>query len=73
MIKNRQYMERFERELVRTGPPDVRKNFKLVDAMYAEAVEMGIIPMKDPLDGLETDIRVATVVNHVSKSPHNSS
>jgi hypothetical protein len=33
--------------------------------MYREAVELGIIPMKNPLDGLEIDIKIAEVVNHV--------
>jgi len=34
--------------------------------MYDEAVALGVIPMKDPLDGLEVDLKIAKVVNCVS-------
>ena len=39
-----------------------------MEALYQEAVALGVFPLKDPLDGLEVDIRIAKVVNHVSKT-----
>jgi len=33
------------------------KNLSIVNAMYNEAVALGVIPMKDPLDGLEDTSR----------------
>lgn len=65
MIKNCETLLTFENDLIRKSKPDILKNFRLVDAMYDEAVALGIIPMKDPLDGLEIDIKIARVVNHV--------
>lgn len=65
MIKNCETLLTFENDLIRESKPDILKNFRLVDAMYDEAVALGIIPMKDPLDGLEIDIKIARVVNHV--------
>jgi hypothetical protein len=70
MIKNGRILQRFERELIRKEKVDVMKNFQIVDAMYHEVVELGIIPLKNPLDGLETDIKVAKVVNNVSGAPY---
>lgn len=68
MIKNREEIEKFENELVRKEKVNILKNFRLVDAMYEEAVSLGIFPMKDVLSGLEIDIKIAKVINSVSKT-----
>lgn len=73
MIKNREQIREFERELIRKEKTDVTKNFQIVDAMYHEAVELGIIPMRDPLDGLEIDIRIAEVLNYVPEADNKNS
>jgi hypothetical protein len=65
MIKNCEALLTFENDLIRESKPDILKNFRLVDAMYDEAVALGIFPLKDPLDGLEIDIKIAKVVNSV--------
>jgi hypothetical protein len=59
--------QKFEKELLRKEGVDVRKNFRIVEALYNEAVALGIFPLKDPLEGLEADIRIARVINSVSK------
>jgi hypothetical protein len=49
------------------------KNLKIVDALYRQAVLMGVIPLSRQLDGIEIDIKVAKVVNCVSKTArHNN-
>lgn len=73
MIKNREQIQKFERELLRKEKIDVTKNFQIVDAMYHEAVELGIIPKKNPLDGLEIDIKIAKIVNYVQEAPYKNS
>lgn len=65
MIKNNKKIEKFERELIRKEKTNIKKNLQLVDAMYREAVEMGVFPLKDPLDGIEVVIKIAKVVNSV--------
>ena len=65
MIKNRKTLLTFEDKLIRESKPDILKNFRIVNAMYDEAVALGIFPLKDPLDGLEIDIKIAKVVNSV--------
>lgn len=65
MIKNDNQIQEIERELIKKEKTNLVKNFQLVDAMYQEVVELGIMPMKNPLDGLEIDIKIAEVVNHV--------
>ena len=65
MIKNYKLIEKFEKNLIKTGKIDITRNFQIIDAMYNEAVEIGILPLKNPLDGIDNDIRIAKVVNHV--------
>jgi len=69
MIKNPSILQKFEDEFTQREKTDFLKNIRLVDAMYREAVSLGIFPLKDALDGVETDIRIAEVINSVSSTP----
>jgi hypothetical protein len=68
MIKNPPLLEEFERGLAAKGTANLSHNFRLIDALYEEAVALGAFPMKDKLEGLDSDIKVARVVNCVPKS-----
>ena len=59
--------QKFEIEILRNEKLDVKKKFKIVEALYKEAVALGVFPLKDSLEGLEVDIRIAKVINSVSK------
>jgi hypothetical protein len=39
-----------------------------MDALFEEARALRIFPLTDPLEGLDTDIKVAKVINSVRKS-----
>lgn len=67
MIKNHKRLQEFERKLLKKEKVDIIQNFKIVEALYKEAVALGIFPLKNPLEGLEIDIKIAKVVNSVSK------
>ena len=54
--------------MLRLRKPDPAKNFRIIEALYDEAVALGAIPLKDPLNGIEVDIKIAKVVNSVSKT-----
>jgi hypothetical protein len=58
---------RFEIEILKNEKLDIRKKFEIVEALYREAVALGVFPLQDSLEGLEVDIRIAKVVNSVSK------
>jgi hypothetical protein len=58
---------RFEIEFLRNEKLDIKKKFKIVEALYREAVALGVFPLKDSLEGLEVDIRIAKGINSVSK------
>lgn len=67
MIKNTKLFEQFEREIKRRERPDFYKNLKAVECLHKEALELGVFG-KEPLFGLETDIKVAEVVNNAGKA-----
>jgi hypothetical protein len=64
MVKNPAALDRFELEWIRSHPTDYRRNFAIVDALYEEARHLGTL-RRDPLEGIETIIRVAKAVNSV--------
>jgi len=65
MIRQDEF-QKFEIEILRNEKLDIKKKFKIVEALYKEAVALGVFPLKDSLEGLEVDIRIARVINSVS-------
>ena len=59
--------QEFEIELLRNEELDLKNKFKILEALYKEAVALGVFPLRDSLEGLDVDIRIAKVVNSVSK------
>ena len=63
MIKNRRAIDLFENSLVRSSSADYQRNLHIFEALYREACSFGVLPLKDPLDGIETDIHLARIIN----------
>ena len=60
--------EKFRLTFLRKDKTTISNNSKIVEALYNEAVALGVIPPKNPLDGLDVDLRIAAVINRVSKA-----
>jgi len=65
MVKNAAVLERFEAEFMRSQPADIHRNLAIVEALAQEAEALGVFRRKDPLDGIETIVRIARAVNRV--------
>ncbi len=65
MVKNAQMVEQFELEQVRRSPPNYQDNLRIVEALYQEAVHLGVMPRPDPLEGIEHKIQLARALNSV--------
>lgn len=65
MVKNPELLERFEQELIARRKPDYQENRRIAEALYQEAVSLGVWPPKDPLEGIETVIQIARIINGV--------
>jgi len=53
MIKNSERLREFEMREMASVRPDYFHNLAIFEALYREAVDLGILPLKDPLAGLE--------------------
>jgi hypothetical protein len=65
MVRNAAMLERFEAEFMRDQPADFRRNLAIVEALAQEAEALGVFRRKDPLEGIETIVRIARAVNRV--------
>jgi hypothetical protein len=63
MILDIAYWNRWEDDLLRQTPINVEENFRLMDAMCAEARQLGLLPLSNPLEGLEEVILYAKAIN----------
>lgn len=68
MIKDKKYLREFEKEIIRSRKADIANNIRIVEALYKEAVSLGVFPLKDPLEGIEVKIKIAKVINSVSET-----
>ena len=65
MIKDAILLSRFDQEEMKKEPPDFRTALRIFEGMWMEGKAMGVLPLKDPLEGIEVDIRVARMLNNV--------
>src|SRR5512139_454812 len=49
--RKRSELQKFELDFSRKEKADIGRNFQIVEALYKEAVTLGIIPLKKPLEG----------------------
>ncbi|MCS7312954.1 MAG: hypothetical protein NZ742_08600 [Acidobacteria bacterium] len=59
MRKPRDLLKAFEKAQIQQELPDYFRNLQVVEALLQEARFLGILPLRDPLEGIEVDICVA--------------
>ena len=68
MVQRSDILKRFEDDLARKeGRTPHDQAMKIFSALWQEGKGLGIFPGKDPLAGIEVDIRLAKVLNSCSK------
>lgn len=68
MIKNYSLLQKFENSFIKNEPMSFDKALRLFTALYNEAKTLGVFPPKDPLEGIEVDIKIAKIVNSCLKN-----
>jgi hypothetical protein len=63
MIKRGPLLEAFDKAQMRNSQADYFKHLRIFQALYEEAKQLGVFPLKDPLEGIDVDIHIATVLN----------
>lgn len=56
MLRRTPLLEAFELRQ-RREPLTLEEKFRLYDGLFAEALQLGVLPSRNPLDGIEEDIR----------------
>lgn len=65
MIRDKDKLLEFEKEYLKNEKLDINKSFEIYENMYKYSVEIGIFPLKNKLEGIEIDIKIARVLNSV--------
>lgn len=73
MVKDAKLLEQFENDLIRGQKPDYETNMRLFEAMYNEAVAFGVLPTKNPLEGIEFKIDFVKRLHQVQNVPTGNS
>jgi len=63
VIKDPVLWEAWERETLMRQPADFRRNLRLLEAMFEEARALGVMGVPEALEGLESRLRLARVLN----------
>jgi hypothetical protein len=63
MIRNPHLIEALKKTRMKSSRPDYFRNLIIFEGLYREARDFGVIPAKDPLEGIDTDIKLAGILN----------
>ncbi|MBI3583731.1 MAG: hypothetical protein HY096_07265 [Nitrospinae bacterium] len=68
MIKNPELLKKFEEDFMQDkGRLSYNKSLQIFMALWNEGVKLGVLPLKNPLEGIEVDIKVAKILNSCLK------
>ena len=69
MIKNIRRIREFENKIiVEKEEISFEKKMKIFEALWSEGVSLGVLPPKNILEGIETDIKLAKILNSCSSN-----
>ena len=68
MVKNSGLLKKFEDSLAKKrGELSFDQALKLFTSMWNEGAKLGVLPAKEPLEGIEVDIKIAKTLNSCLK------
>lgn len=62
IMEGAEMLRRFEDDQIRASAPNYEDGLRVFEALWQEAVELGTLPLADPLDGVEIDIQLAKML-----------
>jgi hypothetical protein len=63
MITNPDYYHAWEDQYRASAKSDYLRNLRIFEMMLEEARMLGVLPLKDPLEGMDHILRIARVIN----------
>jgi hypothetical protein len=68
MITNPEILKQFEDALIKNETVISHdRSLNMLTSMCEEGIALGVLPLKEPMEGIETDIRIAQVLNSCLK------
>lgn len=64
MLRRTPLLDAFEREQIVKSSRNLAVNFRIFQALYEEAVNLGVLPPQDRLEDVYVGIRLAQFHNH---------
>ena len=68
MIKDIALLARFEQALLKRESFTYKESLRIMESLWQEGCALGVLPPADPLAGIETDIKIARILNRCSSS-----
>ena len=68
MIKDRALLTRFEQALLKRESFTYAESLRIMESLWQEGRALGVLPPADPLAGIETDIKIARILNQCSSN-----
>jgi hypothetical protein len=65
MVENARELQVLKDEWARRENLTLKQKYAILDAMYEEAIHLGVLPDRDPLERIEHIIRLAKDINSV--------
>jgi len=69
MIKNIKLLQKFEGDLQKKEVLSYSDALKIFESLWGEVKTLGILPSKDPMEGIEVKIKIAKILNSCLKDP----
>lgn len=66
MVKNSRLLIELERSLIKREKHTYAEALKLMESLWEQARSLGVLPLADPLAGIESDIKLARILNRCS-------
>ncbi len=67
MVKNSNLLKKFEQQEIQKSKLSYLEALKIFEAMWEEAKNLGVLPSKDPMEGIEVNIKLAKILNSCLK------
>jgi hypothetical protein len=67
VIRNSFLIKELEKKTLAKRQLSFQEALKIYESMYDEAVKFGALPLKDPMEGIEVDIKIASILNSCLK------
>jgi len=68
MVKNPELMKEFEDSFIRENKRlSFNQAIRLFTWMWNEGINFGVFPPKEPMEGIEVDLKIASVLNSCLK------